>query len=178
MQITRRPGSINKDTNSESEDKICDNFHIPILQDTENKERLSELTLLFFKQNATYCLAKMNTDTVALFFDVKVVNIESSNFILMPCLISYQEETDTKVVLHAEVLLEDKNDTITIRLPSGDTDPVILVISLLCKFKRWVILGDGHEKNRKKISDVDIKSDIVDVLIGRHISSGNAYISL
>lgn len=120
----------------------------------------------------------MNTDTVALFFYAKVVNIESSNFILMPSLISSQEETDTKVVLHAEVLLEDKNDTTTIRLPSGDTDLVILMISLLCKFKKWVILGDGHEKNKKKISDVDIKSDIVDVLIGRHAPSGNDYISL
>ena len=77
----------------------------------------------------------MNTNTVALFFDAKVVNIESSNFILMSSLISSQEETDTKVVLHAEVLLEDKNDTTTIRLPSGDSDLVILMISLLCKFK-------------------------------------------
>ena len=41
-----------------------------------------------------------------------------------------------KVVLHAKVWLEETNDTITIRSSSGDTDIVILVTSLLWKF-RW-----------------------------------------
>ena len=76
-----------------------------------------------------------------------------------------QEEADTKVVLHMKVSLEEQNDTITIRSPSGDSEIVILVISLLWKFKERVILGDRHGKNSKKfrISKAGIESNIADM---------------
>ena len=66
--------------------------------------------------------------------------------------------------------------TITIRSSYGDTDIVILVISLLWKFSRGGTLGVMvMEKNRKKFrtSNVDIDLDVVDVLIGFHPFSGN-----
>ena len=52
-------------------------------------------------------------------------------------------------VLHWKVLLEYKNDDITIRSQSGDTNFVIAIISLVWKFEEQVMLGDGHGKNRK-----------------------------
>ena len=70
--------------------------------------------LLFFKQNVTHSLARTKIDAVLLSLDAKVVKIENSNFTLILCLISSQEEVDTKAVLHVKVLLEDANDDITI----------------------------------------------------------------
>ena len=72
------------------------------------------------------------SDTVILSFEI--VKIENSNFTLMPCLIFSQEEVDTKALLH--VLLKDTIDNITIRLPSGDINIIILVIYLLWKFRK------------------------------------------
>ena len=66
-----------------------------------------------------------------------------------PSSISSQEEADTKVVLHANVLLEDAYHNITIRSRSEDSDIVIFNISLLWKFKKLVILDDGHRKTEK-----------------------------
>ena len=73
----------------------------------------------------------MKTDIVILSSDAEVVKIENTSFILKLSLISSHEEAGTKVVLHAKVLLEEINNTITIRSPSGNTDIVILVRSLI-----------------------------------------------
>ena len=70
-------------------------------------------------------------------------------------------------------------------MTSRDNDIAIFVVSLLLKFKEWVILDDGYGENRKKfrMSDVDIvnvdiiESDIVDALKGLLLFSGNDYIS-
>ena len=58
--------------------------------------RLLELLLLLFNQNITYCLGKMDTDTVILSSDVKTVKFENSSFTLIPSLTSSQEDTDIK----------------------------------------------------------------------------------
>ena len=75
--------------------------------------------------------------------------------------------------LHSEVLLGEANDTITIPLPSGDNNNVIIVVLLLEKFKESIILDKGYGENRKKfrMSNVDIESDIVDVLSGLYTFS-------
>ena len=91
----------------------------------------------------------MKTDTVILSSDAEVSNIENSSFTLTPFLIYSQEEADTKEVVHAKVLLEDANHNITIRSPSEDGDIVILVITLLWKFKELVMLDVVVEKQKK-----------------------------
>ena len=48
----------------------------------------------------------------------------------MLSLIPSHKEANTKLVLHAEVLLEETNDAMTIRSSSGDNHVVILVVSL------------------------------------------------
>ena len=78
---------------------------------------------------------------IASWVDAEVVKPKNSSFTLIPSLISSQKEADRKVVLHAKVLLET-NDTITIRSPSTDTDMVVLLISLLWKFKEQVMFMD------------------------------------
>ena len=83
----------------------------------------------------------MKTDTVILSSNAEhgllnvlsrpcaeVVKIENYSFTLMPF---SQKEADTKIVLHAKVLLKDTNDNITIRSRSEDTDIFIIVISFL-----------------------------------------------
>ena len=97
----------------------------------------------------------------------------------MSSLICSHEEADTNVVLPAKKILEERNGTITIWPPSGDTDIVIVVISLLRKFKKRVILGDGNGKKKQKnfrMSDLDIESDIVDALIECYVFSRNGCI--
>ena len=48
---------------------------------------------------------------------------------------------------------------------------------LIWGFKKQVILEDGLRENRKenRVSDIDIKSGTVDVLIGLHAFYGNNY---
>ena len=67
----------------------------------------------------------------------------------MPSLISSQEHSETKVVLHAKVLSEQM--ILRIWSPSGDNDNVILVILLLWRFKEGLILDEGHGKKAKKV---------------------------
>ena len=47
----------------------------------------------------------MKTETVILSSDAELVEIENSSFTVMPSLTSFQEQADTKVVLHAKILL-------------------------------------------------------------------------
>ena len=47
----------------------------------------------------------MKTDTVILSSDAEVEETENSSFTVMLSLISSQEQADTKVVLHAKILL-------------------------------------------------------------------------
>ena len=108
----------------------------------------------------------MKTHAAILSTDAKVSKIENSSFTPMPSLMYFQEETDTKVVLH--ILLEYANHNMTIKSPFEDSNIVILAMYLISKFKELVILDDGCQRNGQKfrISDVDIESDIVDALIG------------
>lgn len=62
----------------------------------------------------------------------------------MLSLIPSHKEANTKLVLHAKVLLEETNDAMTIRSSSGDNHVVILAVSLFWKFKQRAILRDGH----------------------------------
>ena len=71
--------------------KVADSFHVDTLRHIENKKCLLELILVFFKQNISYCLAKIKSDTAILPFDAGVVKIENSSFTLMPSLISSQK---------------------------------------------------------------------------------------
>ena len=94
----------------------------------------------------------MKTGTAILFSDdAEVSKIENSIFTPTPFLKSSQKETETKVLLHAKVLLEDANHNINIRSLSEGRHIVILVISVLWKFKELVILDDSHRKTEKKV---------------------------
>ena len=89
----------------------------------------------------------------------------------------WQEQADTKVVLYAKLLLEQISDIKTNWSPCADIDFFTLAILLIWRFKKQVILDDGLRENRKKnrVSDIDIKSGTVDVLIGLHAFYGNNY---
>ena len=93
---------------------------------------------------------------------------------------SNQEEADTKVILHCHaILVESSSSIVTLRSPSGDTDIVILAMTLLHEFNDRVILDDGSGKNRKLISlkEISIEEEIIEALIGFHAYTGNDYVS-
>ena len=116
--------------------KVVDNFHERILRNNENKKKFirvaftafqSICNLLFSKDENrySYCVSWCRNNKIWKFW------LYSNAFFDI-----FPRRGRQKVVLHAKVWLEETNDTITIRSPSGDTDIVILVTSLLWKF-RW-----------------------------------------
>ena len=68
----------------------------------------------------------MKTDTVILPSDAEAVKFENSSFSLMPSLRS-STKRQTQASSRSKVSLEETNDTLTIRSPSGDTDIVSCV---------------------------------------------------
>ena len=49
-----------------------------------------------------------------------------------------QEEADTRLILHAQHAIDDFSNSFIIRSPSGDTDIIVLVVSLLFDSKENV----------------------------------------
>ena len=98
----------------------------------------------------------------------------------MPDLMSSHDEGDTKVILHANNILEnDEMKIVTIRSPSGDTDIVVLAVSCLQKYKDRVLLDDFHGVKRITftLSSINLDDDIIDSLIGFHAFTGNDFTS-
>ena len=67
-------------------------------------------------------------------------------------LISNQEEADPKVVLHSHQAIEEcESNRVLLRSPSGDTDILVLIISLLYEFKNRIVIDNGVGSSRKLI---------------------------
>ena len=95
-------------------------------------------------------------------------------------LVSTQEEVDTKIILHCQALaLQSPSSSVIIRSHSGDTDIIILAISLLQDYKDRIIFDDGNGKNRRqvKMSDIDLDTEVINALIGFLSFTGNDYCS-
>ena len=73
----------------------------------------------------------------------------------------------------------NETSVVTLRSLSRDTDKVVLSVALLYEFRNRVLVDGGSGDNRKfmQLSNIEIKKDLVDTLIGFHAFTGNDYIS-
>ena len=60
------------------------------------------------------------------------------------CLASNQEVVDTKVILQcSQAVLENQDIHVILRSPSGDTDILVLAVSLLANEKQRIVLDNA-----------------------------------
>ena len=66
-----------------------------------------------------------------------------------------------------------------LRSPSGDTDILVLIISLLYEFKNRIVIDNGVGNSRKLtwLGSIDFSSSRLNSLLGFHAFTGNDYVS-
>ena len=118
----------------------------------ENKSRMIELISEYVETNKAEVLNILRCNKIVISLDCKCVAITHASTTIETSLVSNQEEADTKVILHCyHILNESTNSIVTLRSPSGDTDIIVLAISLLKDFGDRVLLDNGSGKHRKVI---------------------------
>ena len=67
-------------------------------------------------------------------------------------LLSNHEEADNKIITHAMQFLEgNENHCVIIRLPSGDTNILVLTVSVLFSHKTRILLDNSSGKEQKSV---------------------------
>ena len=88
------------------------------------------------------------------------------------------KKLDTKIILHAIYIREAHDVNVTIFVPSGDTDIIVLLLAFLQDHKERILIIDRHAEDKKKLklSDIDF---LIHPLIGFHAitDTGNDYVS-
>ena len=93
---------------------------------------------------------------------------------------SYQEEADTKIILHcANVFHRNHDENVATRSSSGDKDKIVLAVGLLEELndRFFIVNGSGSNKEHHKISDFDIDIESASALLGLHAFTGDDYMS-
>ena len=89
----------------------------------------------------------LRCNKIVISLDCKCVVLTHVSTTIEMSLVSNQEEADTKVILHCyHILNESTNSIVTVRSPSGDTDIIVLAVSLLKDFDDGVLLDNGSGK--------------------------------
>ena len=95
-------------------------------------------------------------------------------------LLSNHEEADTKIIAHAmQFLEENENHGVIIRSPSGDTDILVLTVSVLYSHKTRILLDNSSGKEQRSVwlGALELSQQRSTSLIGLHEFSGNDYVS-
>ena len=124
----------------------------------------------YIVENRTKIFNLLRTTKMYLSSHNQCLSVSLTDVIEEHTLNSDQEEADTKVVLHCLHALQssDSNDII-VRSPSGDTDIIVLLISLITENTERVFIDSGCGKN---LSDVYMGNDKKCSLIGFHAFTG------
>ena len=150
------------------------------LSSGENKTRMIELIFETLKQKKAQALNTLRTTKIVLSRERECSIVTLAGCSSFHQLLSNQEEADTKVITHAlQAQGEDQYHHVIIRSPSGDTDILVLAVSLLHEFCDQVTIDNGAGKNRKLIwlGGLDLTPNRCSSLIGFHAFTGNDYIS-
>ena len=105
------------------------------------------------------------------------MRVNASQLTTVDELLSNQEEADNKVILHSVHAITTTEGSIILWSLSGDTDIMIIVISLIDASKR-VLVEYGNDKNRLGawFNSIDLGDNIRAALNGFHTFTGNNYI--
>ena len=150
---------------------------LSFLKNGDNKNRLIELIFEYITTNKHKCIDILQTSTILLSNDEKCLIVSANSLEEVPVLNSNQEEADTKVILHSvHYLNSNPNKYIIIRSPSGDTDILVLCLSIV-EQKERAFLDQGTGKSRKLFLLSQFNIDHPKSLIGFHCFTGNDFIS-
>ena len=150
------------------------------LQSDCNKTRLIELLLEYLQLNKDEVLQTSRSDNVFCSSNNSYQVISRVAVIGDLNLSSYQNEGDTKIVLHsANVLHRNHGENAYMWSPSGDTDVVVLAVGLLQELndRVFIVNGNGSNKEHYKLSDSKIDIDSTIASFGLHAFPGNDYMS-
>ena len=156
-----------------SKSKIPGEFSSKFLSCGDNKTRMIELLFETIENERDEVLETLRSEEIVLSREGECKKITSSEIQPFDRLLSTQEEADTKVIAHAvEFLDQDSDLNVVIRSPSGDTDIIVLCVSLLHLNKERVIIDNGSGKARKSIwlGSLNISPRRCEVLLGLHVS--------
>ena len=91
-------------------------------------------------------------------------------------LLSSHEEADNNIIAHAmQFLDENENHRVIIRSPSGDTNILVLAVSVLYSHKTRILLDNNSGKERKSVwlGALELSQQRSSSLTGLHAFSGN-----
>ena len=155
-----------------STSKIPHDF-ITFMKNGENKTRLIELICQVIKENNKKALNLLQwKENYCL-----LINENGSQGV--EHLKSNQEEADTKVVLHCLDTLKTPEATVVLRSHSGNTDIMVLVVTLMRDHCECLFIDYGSGKHRKAIcfNEITMSEKEIDALLGFHAFTGNDYVS-
>ena len=162
-----------------SKSKIPRDFS-KFLQSGDNKTRLVELIFQSIQDDRVQVLNSLRTNQLILSGENCCWLLGLSSVQVHDNLVSNHEEADTKVIAHAHhALVNEAGGQVMIRLHSGDTDIVVLVVSLFQSYKERVAIDNGSGNARKTIClcDIAVSPLRASSTIGIHAFSGNDYMS-
>ena len=148
--------------------------------DNKNKTQFIQLIFAFVKTNLCLVLQDIfQTDCVMLSGDNNCCLVQLRNVKESYHLTSNQEEADTKVVLHSMDVLNSPYMFIYLRLPSGDTNILILALDIIRHHKERVFYDYGNGDHRRSIwlSSLEMDENHRDALNCFHSFTGTDYTS-
>ena len=156
-----------------------DRFRERMFRNPHNKSRLIELLAEFVCNNKETVLGDLNCSEIYISTEGKCIRLTTNQEIECLQLSSNQPEADTRVILHARHAVDTTSAPVFLFSPSGDTDIVVLAISLLADVSDRVTLIDGSGQHRRKfkLSSFDQSNEMNKWLIGFHSFTGNDFVS-
>ena len=161
-----------------SSSKVPRNF-VTFMKNGENKMRLIELICQVIEENGGKALHLLKCNQIYFSKENYCSLIDEDGSQEVEHLKSNQEEADTKVVLHCLDALRTPEATVVLRSHSGDTDIMVLAVTLIrdhCE-RLFVDYGSGKHRKALRLSEINMSDKEKDALLGFHAFTGNDYIS-
>ena len=139
-----------------------------------------EILLEVIEVKRLECLDLLGCTEIYFSSDNECKRITREGITLENDLCSNQEEADTKVILHSKHAFDRSPEkTVIVRSPSGDTDIIVLMISMFIEHPEYFFIDSVSGKNHKgfRLNEINMDSEVKKSLIGFHAFTGNDYVS-
>ena len=143
-----------------------------------NKNRMAEIIFGVIIEEKEAVCSKLKCNEVYLSSEGFCKRVTPLELHEVDILKSNQEEADTRLILQAWHVLTSTTMYVNIQSPSGDTDVIILTISLLLEYKNRCFLDSGSgDKRYLWLGNIDMPLQCRQSIVGLHSISGNDYVS-
>ena len=148
------------------------------LRNNSNKSQMIDIFFEWVVEHKLTVLSFLKTTQLYMSKEDWCVLVTAEETRLIEELASSHEEADFRLMVHASHSLLSGLRTI-IRSPSGDTDILIMAISLFATEKTMLLIDSGTGTNQKifHLKDISIDEDERKALIGFHAFTGCDYSS-